>query len=74
MGQYGEAGPPQDQPRGMAKWLKPDLMTPVWPLKQLSAIVPALRMELCPVEFESTVVVIDTSNIDSQFFNAERKI
>ncbi|CAH2065994.1 unnamed protein product, partial [Iphiclides podalirius] len=70
-GQWGEAGPPQDQPRGMAKWLRPDLTAAACPFQPLPAAPPALRMQPLPAESASTHVETVSSNTGSQFFSAK---
>ena len=72
IGQKGEAGPPQDQPRGMAKWLKPVLTAPECPLKLVLSSIPGHRMLLWPVCFTSTVVMISSFSTDWQVLNAEK--
>lgn len=72
-GQWGEAGPPHDQPRGMARWLSPERMAAAWPLQPLLATPPAARMAQRPSLAASTFVGTDSSNTDSQFFNTESK-
>lgn len=73
IGQKGDAGPPQDQPRGMARWLSPVLIAPECPLKDVLSSIPGHKMLLWPVAFTSTVVTISSFSTDWQVLKAGRE-